>query len=817
MPKLTIDNREIEVPAGPQVIAAAEQLGIMIPRFCYHPALGAVGACRVCAVKFEEGPVKGIEMSCMVDARDGMRVSTTDPEAVDFRRQVIEWLMLNHPHDCPVCDEGGHCLLQDMTVSGGHGIRRYEGSKRTHMDQDLGPLVQHEMNRCIQCYRCVRFYREYAGYHDLGVMGIGSRVYFGRMESGTLQSPFSGNLIDICPTGVFTDKPSRFIGRRWDFERRPSICIHCSLGCHVTTSVHLREVVRQEARVNPTINGHFICDRGRYGFDYAGHPDRPRMARLHGRNGAPHEALAAARESLAGVSDRHGAGALAVMGGTRGSLETLLALKHLCRKGGWADPVFWLDGRQTRVMKAVAELYRPETAADPMDLATADMILAIGVDPLNEAPMLAPAMRLAARNGGRIFMAHPGPLSLPFAARHLMGSPGAFDRLLSAGVNLLKGPKGEEGLLETTAATAWPDPGAAVEMLRNLQQSKRPVILVGSDLAGVGTVVLAATLARVAAPRQAKVLNVLPGANAMAAALMDESGQAFTDVLTRMETGDVKALVLAECDPLWDFPDRRRLEAAMRSLETLVVLDCVDTAAARLAHILIPTQTVFESGGVYVNAAGRTQRAGTLFTGGLPIRRTGNGGHPPRLFGRDIPGADIPPAWQALWRMAEPDSRLEPEAVLESICLGQPDLLTQQDSGRFPADRIKPAGESREAEADESAEWETGPDAFRLLLADEIFGVEILSSRSPCLQRMEPEPRLWMSATDARELGFNDGGWVQIQSNGATMAVRLTVSGRMTPGFLSLPRLRGSGWQIFDRRSPVLAKRNISRREKGNE
>jgi NADH-quinone oxidoreductase subunit G len=242
MPTLTIDNRKIDVPAGTKVIEAAERLGIMIPRFCFHPALGSVGACRVCAVAFKEGPIKGIQMSCMIDAQAGMVVSTTDAEAVDFRRHVIEFLMLNHPHDCPVCDEGGHCLLQDLTVAGGHGLRRYRGLKRTHNNQDLGPLVQHEMNRCIQCYRCSRYYQEFTGYRDLGVTGIGSRVYFGRSAPGVLESPFAGNLIDICPTGVYTDKPSRYVGRRWDFQRQPSVCIHCSLGCNLVASARYRQI-----------------------------------------------------------------------------------------------------------------------------------------------------------------------------------------------------------------------------------------------------------------------------------------------------------------------------------------------------------------------------------------------------------------------------------------------------------------------------------------------------------------------------------------------------------------------------------------------
>jgi NADH-quinone oxidoreductase subunit G len=240
MPKITIDGQAIEVPAGTKVIEAAERLGIFIPRLCYHPALGSVGACRLCACAFLEGPVRGVNMSCMVEAQEGMVVSTTAPEALDFRRDVIEWLMANHPHDCPVCDEGGHCLLQEMTVSGGHGVRRYTGRKRTYRDQDLGPLVQHEMNRCIHCYRCRRFYQEVAGGRDLGALGIANRTSFGRFADGPLESPFSGNLIDLCPTGVFTDKVSRYKGRRWDFQRSPSLCTDCSLGCATIVSARYR-------------------------------------------------------------------------------------------------------------------------------------------------------------------------------------------------------------------------------------------------------------------------------------------------------------------------------------------------------------------------------------------------------------------------------------------------------------------------------------------------------------------------------------------------------------------------------------------------
>ncbi|MBT8372531.1 MAG: (2Fe-2S)-binding protein, partial [Deltaproteobacteria bacterium] len=385
MPKLIIDDRKIEVAPKTMVIEAAAQLGIMIPRFCYHPALGSVGACRVCAVKFLKGPFKGVQMSCMIEAQDGMVVSTTDEEAMDFRKHVIEWLMLHHPHDCPVCDAGGHCLLQDMTVSGGHGIRRYAGRKRTYTDQFLGPLIQHEMNRCIHCYRCSRFYQEFAGYHDLGVMCNANRTYFGRFEDGILESPFAGNLNDICPTGVYTDKPSRYFGRRWDYQRNPSLCINCSLGCHSVASVKYREIRRQEARFSNEVNGYFICDRGRYGFFYANYESRPRRASIDGETVSHDQAVQVAIAQLGKASRDSGGSAIAAVGSARSSLETQAMLRHLCQSMGWRRLAYFMDTNATLKVKTAIARLEPQLAVSLREVEKADFILCVGADPLNEA------------------------------------------------------------------------------------------------------------------------------------------------------------------------------------------------------------------------------------------------------------------------------------------------------------------------------------------------------------------------------------------------------------------------------------------------
>lgn len=211
MAVVNIDGRDYELTAGDNLLQAVLSEALELPYFCWHPAMGSVGSCRLCAVieYADENDERGrLQMACMMPVRDGMRVSLSADFASNFREQVIEWLMENHPHDCPVCEEGGECHLQDMTVMTGHSMREYRGQKRTWENQDLGPFIGHEMNRCITCYRCVRYYRDYAGGKDLDAFGSRARMYFGREEEGTLESEFAGNLVEVCPTKCSPTSPS---------------------------------------------------------------------------------------------------------------------------------------------------------------------------------------------------------------------------------------------------------------------------------------------------------------------------------------------------------------------------------------------------------------------------------------------------------------------------------------------------------------------------------------------------------------------------------------------------------------------------------
>jgi NADH-quinone oxidoreductase subunit G len=799
MPKLTIDNREIEVPAGTKVIEAAERLGIMIPRFCYHPALGSVGACRVCAVAFTEGPVKGVQMSCMIDAQDGMVVSTTDAEAVDFRRHVIEWLMLHHPHDCPVCDEGGHCLLQDLTVAGGHGLRRYRGLKRTHNNQDLGPLVQHEMNRCIQCYRCSRYYQEFTGYRDLGVMGIGSRVYFGRSAPGMLESPFAGNLIDICPTGVYTDKPSRYIGRRWDYQRQPTVCIHCSLGCNLTASARYRQVVRHEARPNDEVNGHFICDRGRYGYAYAGAAGRPRQAMAAGTPGAVADILAGAREAIEQTVERYGPGSVAVVTSSRCSLETLAVAKQACAQHGWTGPAATHTARQALNQKTAVGRLRPELAVSLAADTKAHDVLVIGADPLNEAPMLALSLRQVQRHGGHVTVIDPRGVQLPFDFDHWAVHPSAMGAIVQALAQEIGGG----------GAAAVSTEFDVTRLARQLNASPRPVVICGTDILTSREIALAADLAQ-ALCRTHKVAGLfytLAGANTFAAALIQDEGVSTEAVLDRIEDGSVRLLVAVEQDLWRDFPDRKRLQAALKQLDHLLLLDYVESPSNHEADHFIPTQPLYESGGHWINQEGRLQAASAVMAGGEPIEVTGALNHPPRVFDARIPGADPIAAWQALTALAgkagaDPAQQLK-TALAEFHPAVDPTPVAAAGQ-RIDLDAVSHArDEAGTADEDSSA------DAIVLLLVDWTFGTETLSARSPALNKAESAPAARLHPDTIASLGLAEGKPVTVSMNAGRLTVPVQADARMAPGVMVLPRHHRLEWQVFGETRVILERSQL--------
>ncbi len=815
MPHLIIDNRPVEVPAGTKVIDAAEQLGIMIPRFCYLKALGAVGACRMCAVNFLAGPVKGVKISCMITAMDDMVISTNDQESVAFRRQVIEWLMVNHPHDCPVCDEGGHCLLQDETISGGHSIRRYPGTKRTYRNQELGVFVQHEMNRCIHCYRCSRFYQDYAGYRDFGVMSIGSRICYGRFQDGALRSPFAGNLIDICPTGVFTDKPARYKARRWHMQRAPSICIHCSLGCNTIGNGYYREIIRQEGRENEQVNGPFLCDRGRFGCLFANHAERPRRPRVDGVNCGWQRVMAEAVARLKSIIVEYGSSAVAVLSSGRASVETQAMLRYCSGLLGATGPHFFTDADMERKLRLAVARLDDSLTISLGAIHKADVILVIGADPLNEAPMLALSLRQAVRSGALVAVIDPRPIDLPLDFVHLPVSPGELEgaagylvrQAVTAEAFARLGAKARRFLGALPSRFAF-----NVELMeqltmfsRRLAESGKPVIICGTGIVRDTTPDFAADLVVLLRELHGGggLFYVFPEANSYGAALFtDPRSPSFSQTLQVMEEGSVKALVVVESDPWRAFSDRARLEKALAGLELVIVLDYVPSYLTTRAQLLCPTTTHFESGTSFINQEGRVQYAQPVHEAGRPLRQVAGGGHPPRNYDQRAEADNPRPAWEiireltaALIPEGEALAGMEPAQIIaESGMAGE-----LPPAAEYPADGflVVPRRAERKPHFVTAGPRQERalPAAMELILTESIFGTEELSSYAAPIQQAEDAPFFLLQTEDAAAAGFQDNETAILHLAGGALEIPVRISADMAGGTVVLPRHHLLPWQ----------------------
>ncbi len=618
-----IDGQAHEVAAGRNLLEVALELGLDLPYFCWHPALGAVGACRQCAVtqyKDAQDPSGRVVMACMTPCGDGTRVATQDAASREMRQAVIEWLMTNHPHDCPVCAEGGNCHLQDMTVMTGQAYRRYRHAKRTHRNQDLGPFVAHEMNRCIACYRCVRYYRDYAGGEDLDVFGAHNNVYFGRAESGTLESHFAGNLVEVCPTGVFTDKPyGADYTRKWDLQQAPSLCNHCAVGCNTYPGERYGRIKRIENRYNEAVNGYFLCDRGRYGLAYSNEAGRPRQAR------GPQGPLrpVAAIERLAGLLD----GRVAAVVGDRVSCESLYALRALLG----AERVFRAAGpAQLALEDAQLQLLRvaPQVADLPR-IENADCALLLGEDLLHSGARLGLALRQMTRQRGfaaaaqahvptwqdqsvrlvaqqqrsPLHIATPARTGLDeVAATQTRATPRELARLGWAIAHALDPQQPAPAALEPALQQV------AERIAADLRAAQRPLLLTGAACAEPALYAATAAIAQalVACGAEAPAVAAVPAAaNSVGRALFGGAG--LQDLAAQVEAGRIDSLIVLEHDLAADLGEAG-LQRWREQLQQLAVFDALPGPTWEAATLALPVATIFEAEGTLVNYAGRAQR-----------------------------------------------------------------------------------------------------------------------------------------------------------------------------------------------------------------
>jgi len=624
MATLYIDDNPYEVNPGKNLLETCLSLGFDLPYFCWHPALGSVGACRQCAIKSyrnEEDKKGRIVMSCMEPVTNNQRISIADPEAAAFRSNVIEWLMTNHPHDCAVCDEGGSCHLQDMTVMTGHAYRRFKYNKRTYNNQNLGPFLNHEMNRCIQCYRCVRFYRDYAGGHDLEAFASKNHVYFGRHEDGTLENEFSGNLAEVCPTGVFTDKTlKQHYTRKWDLTTAPSICQHCSLGCNTIAGERYGSLRSITARYHGEVNGYFLCDRGRYGYEFTNAPDRIRTPMI-GKQ--PADAAGIVRE----VSTILKTGKVIGIGSPRASLQSNFALKTLVGEDNFYHGV---SVDEHVLADLIIKILKDGPVRTPSmrEVEKADAIFILGEDLTNTAPMMALAVRQAIRQKPLEDVAHTsipqwhdaaarevvqdanGPLFIASVSKTKLeevatgvfhAAPDDLARLGYAVANLLDPSLPPVGNLAPGSAEF------AKKIAEALRTAKRPVIISGMSCDCTTVIKASANVAwslHKLNPSTGLVFT-LPECNSMGLALM--GGHRLNSAFNAVINGHADTVVIVEND-LYRHGRQDVVDKFLSKCRNVIVIDHTPHRTAAQASILIPAGTFAESDGTLVNNEGRAQR-----------------------------------------------------------------------------------------------------------------------------------------------------------------------------------------------------------------
>lgn len=592
---IEIDGVPMHAPKGSMIIQAADKAGIAIPRFCYHEKLTIAANCRMCLVDVEKSPKPA--PACATPVMEGMKVYTQTKRALDSQRNVMEFLLINHPLDCPVCDQGGECELQDVAMGYGRSVSRFVERKRVVPDENLGSLVASDMTRCIQCTRCVRFTSEIAGTHELGGMGRGDRLEIGTYIGKAIESELSGNVIDVCPVGALTNKPFRFRARPWELVARESIGYHDALGSNLWMHLRRGEVLRTVPRDNEGINENWLSDRDRYSHAGLNAPDRldvPMIRRGDEWHEASWDEAIARSAELISAQAGDDVGML-VHPSTSNEEGALLAAFAQGIGSGNVDH---------RI--ALADLAdAPVAVPFQMPLAqieNADVIVLIGCNPRHEAPLLSHRIRKAQVGGAKVIAINPVDFDFNFelAQRHLITPAALVDAVLNIGAAAAASLPGDA----TAQAISADDCATLATMLRNAQ---RGVIVLGEVAAAHPQASWLRRAAQAVAQATDVAVNELPhGANAI--------GLARSGVLPQARDAQAmlaqprKAYVLYGIEPAQDFADQpAALRALSQAAAVIAFTAFADETTRRVAQVMLPIGLAPEIDGTYVNVDGVAQ------------------------------------------------------------------------------------------------------------------------------------------------------------------------------------------------------------------
>ena len=824
---IVVDGREIVATEGQMLHDAAREGDVEIPVFCYDPKLGdPVGACRMCLVEIEGIPK--LQTSCSTPVRDGMVVHTRTDQVKKAQNAVVEFLLVNHPLDCPVCDKGGECPLQDISYGWGPGKSRFTDDKR-HFQKpiELSPLVAIDRERCILCYRCVRFSQEISEDAQLQLLERGDRTFVGTFDDRPYVDPFHGNITDLCPVGALTNYTYRFRARPWDIEQAGSVCTLCPSQCNVSFTVRDEKVKRVLARDNEEVDDGWLCDRGRYGFEMFEAPERIAGPRLKGGAAASwSQAIEAAADGLRAAGDK----VAAIVGDA--SNEEAFMVQRLLREALGSPHV---DSRPSRgaSREQLVRLAQPNVSAKVSDIDEAAAILVIGTDPLHSSPILDLRIRKAIRrNGAKLCVATERPTALdggaeaiaryaPGEAAHFLGelaaALGGTENVATPLADAVREATGRDG----GASAGDADPGkvvviwgdrlardGAVDALLDLAGALDLSALDGSGLLEIPDFANARGL------REAGCLpDAGPGLTRLHFSPDSEAnsrrvGMATEEIRAALESGELTGLILFGVDPIRDFPDTPAWESAITAADFVVSFSMHENATTAKADVVLPLETHAEKDGTVTHPDGRLQRV--RLSAGRPDNVRPNWlvlselsaalGHDtgidsqPTAFAAltqavpfyagitdgDIGGRGL--RWQDTNSADSVPTTAGTSAAAPSADAGAPsERLPQEEQGAPGAshptpDRRGASEEGAPASAPSLPESSLALGTYRDLWAGPI------TELNPPLKFLRPQQRLELAAADAERLDLQSGDPVRVSQNSSSLDATVQIKERIAEG-----------------------------------
>ncbi len=610
MAKLEVDGKPVEIRDGAMVMEAANALGIYVPHFCYHKKLTIAANCRMCLVEVEKAP-KPLP-ACATPVTEGMKVWTHTPKAVQAQKGVMEFLLINHPLDCPICDQGGECQLQDLAVGYGASESRYDEMKRVVPNKNLGPLIATDMTRCIHCTRCVRFGQEIAGVMELGMAGRGEHSEIMPFVARTVDSELSGNMIDVCPVGALTSKPFRYTARTWELSRRKSVSPHCSLGANLIVQVKGNRVMRVVPLENEAVNECWLSDKDR--FSYEALNSEHRLTRpLVRRDGQWHQvdwqqALEHVATRLKSIVGRDGPESLGFLATPHQTLEELLLLAKLARGLGCEN----LDHRLRQVdfRAGASRAGAPWLGLPVAEVGQADAVLVIGSVLRKDHPLLAQRVRQAAKRGARLHLLNPlaQDLLMPVSSETVV-APSAMVNALAQVVKAVALAKAVTPGATVAAAIDKIEVGVVAQRVADdLVQAERGIVWLGNLAAQQpGFAELEVLAQALASMTGARFGHLGAAANSVGAALAGvQPGVGGLDAQA-MLAAPRKAYLLLGTEPELDCADGAVALAAMKAAEFVVALSPFEHRALDYAEVMLPIAPFTETAGTFVNTEGRAQ------------------------------------------------------------------------------------------------------------------------------------------------------------------------------------------------------------------